>query len=355
MKILVYRDRNMGGCVLYRQHAPHMNLAKNYKDVFIKFTSGLEHWNLFSDDEISDYDIIQFHKGYFNQGAVETSKRNGLYTVVDFDDYWDVPYGHLLYDKYRRSNTPKFFEGQLSLFDAVTVTTPWLADAVRPFNKNVYVLPNAIDPGEQQFAIREVRSERIRFGWIGGVCHLPDIELMRGLNNRLNNSELKDRYTLNIFGYQKDSIFDNYCDVLTDNGKYLGGFQAYPNQTAETYTQYYNFLDVALVPLVDNKFNNLKSELKLIEAGFFKKATIVSDVLPYSPILTDKNCLRVRKRQDWFKHIKYLINNPGKAQELGENLHETVKDKFNQNTVSKTRYDLYKCLIQERSSRRVAV
>ena len=338
----------MGGCVLYRQHAPHMNLAKNFSDVFVKFTSSLEHWDMFSDDKISDYDIIQFHKGYYSQKAVEIARRNGLYTIVDFDDYWDVPYGHLLYKEYQKGNTPKFFEGQLRQFDAVTVTTPWLAEAVKPFNKNVHVLPNAIDPDEPQFRIHTVKSDKLRLGWIGGVCHLPDIELMRGLNNRLSNSEPKGKYTLNLFGYKQGTIFDNYCDVLTDNGKYLDGFQLYPNKKAQTYTQYYNMLDVALVPLVDSKFNNLKSELKLIEAGFFKKAAIVSDVLPYSPLLNG-NCLKVKKHQDWFKHIKYLINNPDRVKELGDNLYETVKTRFDQNTVSNDRYEIYKCLITERS------
>ena len=344
----------MGGCGLYRQYAPHMNLAKNFKDVHVFFTEGLTHFEALSGEKIDSYDIVQYHKGFYSQSGVEKARRAGCFTIVDFDDYWNVPYGHLLYNQYRKDNTPKFFEGQLMQFDAVTVTTPYLADAVRPFNANVHVLPNAIDPDEPQFRIRELQSDKLRLGWIGGVCHLPDIELMRGLNNRLSNSELKGKYTLNLFGYKKGSVFDNYCDVLTEKGKFMDGFQLYPNEDAQTYTQYYNMLDVALVPLVDNKFNNLKSELKLIEAGFFKKAAIVSDVLPYSPLLNG-NCLKVRKHQDWFKHVKYLINNPAEVTRLGNNLYETVKTRFNQNTVSKNRYELYKCLIQERSKRRAVV
>jgi len=351
LKVLVVRNRDMGGCVLYRQHAPHMNLAKNFEDVHVTFTSGLENFEaFFPGDKISNYDIVQYHKGWHSPNGVDIAKRAGCTTVVDFDDYWDVPYGHYLYSHYREQQVPKMYESQLKAFDHVTVTTPYLAEAVRPFNKNVHVLPNAIDPADPQFRIKPVKSDILRFGWIGGVCHLPDIELMRGLNNRLSNSELKGRYKLNLFGYHQNSIFDNYCDVLTEKGKWMDGLQLFPNQTAEAYTLYYNFLNAALIPLVDNRFNNLKSELKLIEAGFFKKAVIVSDVLPYSPLLKDgENCLKVRKSKDWFRHMKFLVNNPTEVTRLGNNLYETIKDKYNQNNVSQDRYNLYKCLTTIRS------
>ena len=348
-------DKNMGGCGLYRQFAPHMNLAKNYKDVHITFTEGLEHFEVLTGEKLSSYDIVQYHKGYYSESGLSKARREGLITIVDFDDYWHVPYGHLLYKSYKQESVPQFFENQLRFFDHVTVTTKALAKAVGPFNKNVHVLSNAIDPLLAQFKISKVKSDKVRFGWIGGVCHLPDMELMRGLNNRLSNSLLKGKYTFLLFGYKRGSIFDNYCDVLTDKGKWIDGFYLYPNEEADRYTLYYNLLDVALVPLVDNRFNNLKSELKLIEAGFFKKAAIVSDITPYSSLIKHgENCLAVRKQGDWFKHMKYLINNPSEITRLGNNLYDTVKDKYDQNNVSKDRYNLYKCLIATQSKQQGA-
>jgi len=348
-------DKNMGGCGLYRQLSPHVNLAKNYKDVKVTLSEGLEHFEVLSGEKLSSYDIVQYHKGYYSESGLSKARRSGVTTIVDFDDYWHVPYGHLLYKAYKNHSVPRFFENQLKFFDHVTVTTPHLANAVRPFNKSVHVLPNAIDPDDAQFGITATQSKKLRLGWIGGVCHLPDMELLEGVNNRLTNSPLKDKYTLNLFGYEKDSIFDNYCDVLTGKGKWMNGLQLYPSESADKYTLYYNLLDVALIPLVDNRFNNLKSELKLIEAGFFKKAVIVSDVLPYSPLLKHgENCLAVRKQGDWFKHIKFLISNPGEVTRLGNNLYSTVKVKYNQNTVSKDRYKLYKCLTATQSKRQEA-
>ena len=346
---------DMGGCGLYRQLAPHMTLARNHKDVKVTFTEGLEHFEALTGEKLSSYDIVQYHKGFYSESGLARARREGLITIVDFDDYWHVPYGHLLYKDYKRESVPRFFENQLKFFDHVTVTTKELAKAVKPFNSNVHVLPNAIDPDATQFKINKVPSGKLRFGWIGGVCHLPDMELMKGINNRLANSDIKDKYSFSLFGYQRGTIFDNYCDVLTDRGKWVKNFHLYPSEGAERYTLYYNLIDVALVPLVDNRFNNLKSELKLIEAGFFKKATIVSDVMPYSPLIQHgENCLKVSKPGDWFKHMKYLINNPKEVTRLGNNLYDTVKDRFNQNTVSEDRYKLYKCLITTQSKQRGA-
>ncbi len=53
----------------------------------------------------------------------------------------------------------------------VTTTTEIFANEIRKFNKNVIVLPNAIDPNEQQFKEPTLESDRIRVGWLGGSSH----------------------------------------------------------------------------------------------------------------------------------------------------------------------------------------
>ena len=100
----------------------------------------------------------------------------------------------------------------------------------------------------------------------------------------------------------------------------------------------------------------MKSQLKVIEAGFYKKAIIASNVGPYTIDLThslqngnftDGNALLVnesRNHSDWAKYMKKLINNPTWAEDLGERLYETVKDKYDLNTVTDTRAQIYKNL-----------
>jgi glycosyltransferase involved in cell wall biosynthesis len=102
----------------------------------------------------------------------------------------------------------------------------------------------------------------------------------------------------------------------------------------------------------------MKSQLKVIEAGFYKKALIASNVGPYTIDLkhalnqgqfTDGNALLVdnaRNHSDWSKNIKKLVENPNMIVDLGERLYETVKDKYDLNQVTKTRSEFYKSLIK---------
>ncbi len=102
----------------------------------------------------------------------------------------------------------------------------------------------------------------------------------------------------------------------------------------------------------------MKSQLKVIEAGFYKKAIIASDLGPYTIDLkhalkqgefTDGNALLVeekRNHSDWAYNIKKLIQNPSWAKELGERLYETVKDTYSLQNVTKARAEFYKSLIK---------
>ena len=102
----------------------------------------------------------------------------------------------------------------------------------------------------------------------------------------------------------------------------------------------------------------MKSQLKVIEAGFYKKALIASNVGPYTIDLkhaldkgnfTNGNALLVNENNnhsDWSKNIKKLVDNPNMITELGERLYETVKDTYDLNKVSKNRAEFYKSLIK---------
>ena len=127
------------------------------------------------------------------------------------------------------------------------------------------------------------------------------------------------------------------------------------------YAKNYNLFDVSLAPLVDNKFNLYKSQLKVIEAGFHKKAIIAQNYGPYTIDLVSAiksggeidpngNCLLVdpsKNHKQWQKYVKKLIDNPQMVKDLGEKLYETVKDKYNLNNVTKTRGEIYLNLLNK--------
>jgi glycosyltransferase involved in cell wall biosynthesis len=125
-----------------------------------------------------------------------------------------------------------------------------------------------------------------------------------------------------------------------------------------SYAKNYSKFDVSLAPIKNHVFNRMKSQLKVIEAGFYKKAIIASNVGPYSIDLkhalkngefTDGNALLVdehKNHSDWSKYIKKLVENPNMVTDLGERLYETVKDTYDLNNVTRERYQFYKSLIK---------
>jgi glycosyltransferase involved in cell wall biosynthesis len=136
------------------------------------------------------------------------------------------------------------------------------------------------------------------------------------------------------------------------------GYRRVWTKHINTYATNYSKFDISLAPIKNHIFNRVKSQLKVIEAGFYKKAIIASEVGPYTIDLkhsikfgkfVDGNALLVkeeRNHSDWAKHIKTLAYNPNMVIDLGERLYESVKDKYDLRNVTKTRAEWYKSLIK---------
>jgi glycosyltransferase involved in cell wall biosynthesis len=170
----------------------------------------------------------------------------------------------------------------------------------------------------------------------------------------------------------EEIVTDKYFGLSDDYIKHLKKFkeEEYPNEENELYrrvwtrpvTSYaknYSKFDVSLAPIKNHIFNRMKSQLKVIEAGFYKKALIASEVGPYTIDLkhalnngnftSDGNALLVdenRNHSDWFKFIKKLNDNRNLVVDLGERLYETVKDTYDLNVVTKNRREFYLSIVK---------
>jgi type I site-specific restriction endonuclease len=168
-----------------------------------------------------------------------------------------------------------------------------------------------------------------------------------------------------------EKIFtQNYSIISEDYKKFLVKYtqESFPNENNESYVRVwtrpvqsyaknYSKFDVSLAPIKNHMFNRMKSQLKVIEAGFYKKALIASNVGPYTLDLkhslhngnfVDGNALLVdenRNHSDWSKFIEKLIKNPNMVIDMGERLYETVKDKYDLNVVTKARAEFYKSIV----------
>ena len=400
IKVLVVpSDRS--GVGKFRSVDPHIFLQNLYGDDF--------HIDIIYDPSYDDmnfwkkYQIVSFHRSIgpdFEKSHELIQKLNtmGIITVCDIDDYWMPGKEHPIHEIIMFNKINEKIVANLKVAKYVTTTTTLFADEIRKYNKNVFVLPNAINPNEPQFKEPTLESDRLRFGWLGGSSHLHDIQILNEGFNKLTKYQDKVQYVLCGFDTrgtvteinsqtgehvkrnikpdetvwaQYEKIFTQDYKIVSDEYKkhlLLYNQDIFPNEMAESYlrvwtkpvTSYaknYSKFDVSLAPIKNHMFNRMKSQLKVIEAGFYKKALIASNIGPYS--LDLKHCLKngefvdgnallvdeVRNHSDWAKYMEKLIKNPNMAKDMGERLYETVKDKYDLNIVTKDRAEFYKSIL----------
>ena len=401
IKVLVLPS-DQSGVGKYRSIDPHVKLQNMYPEEFhidVDYQPKVDDINYFK-----KYQIVHFHRSIGQDyekslSLINKLKLEGIIVVGDIDDYWLPTKEHPIQQLILANKIHEKIVQNLKAASYVTTTTDIFANEIRKFNKNVIVLPNAIDPQDPQYNEETLPSDKIRVGWLGGSSHLHDLKLLDGTVSKL--SQIQDKLQFYVCGFDirgtvteinkdngqqtqrpikpEETVWRKYEEIFTNNYKivtpeykiFLDKFKEedYPNVNKENYVRvwtrpvdsyarnYSNF-DISLSPIKNHIFNRMKSQLKVIEAGFYKKALIASNVGPYTIDLkhamkngefTDGNALlvdEVKNHSDWAKNIKKLVDNPNMITDLGERLYETVKDKYHLNTVTKTRAEFYKSLIK---------
>jgi glycosyltransferase involved in cell wall biosynthesis len=393
---------DQSGVGKFRSTDPHIKLQNMYPQEFhvdIEYEVDLNNREFWK-----KYQIVHFHRSIGNNYDVaphfiSSLRSMGIVVIGDIDDYWLPTKEHPIQQLILQNKIHEKIIANLKVCDYVTTTTELFANEIRKFNKNVIVLPNAIDPKDQQFNEPTLPSDKVRIGWLGGSSHLHDLKLLDGMVSKL--SPIQDKLQYYVCGFDirgtvteinkdtgqktqrtirpEETVWVKYEQIFTNNYKiitptykdYLDTFTEndYPGVEKENYVRVwtrpvnsyaknYSKFDISLAPIKNHIFNRMKSQLKVIEAGFYKKALIASNVGPYTIDLkhaldkgnfTDGNALLVNEsnnHSDWAKHIKKLIDNPNMITDLGERLYETVKDKYSLDTVTKERAEFYKSLIK---------
>ena len=386
----------------FRSVDPHVKLQNLYPN---DFHVDIDHTPKIEDDNYwKKYQIVHFHRNIGQDydscpALIEKLKGMGIVVIGDIDDYWLPTKEHPIHQLIIQNKLHEKIIKNLKAASCVITTTEIFANEIRKFNSNVVVFPNAIDPNESQFKEPTLPSDKIRVGWLGGSSHLHDLKLMDGTVSKL--SPLQDKLQYFVCGFDTrgtvtelnkqtgektqrpikpeetvwikyEKIFTNDYKIVTpkykeflnkfEDGEYMGweneNYVRVWTKPVTSYAKNYSKFDISLAPIQNHIFNRMKSQLKVIEAGFYKKALIASNVGPYTIDLkhglhqgqfTDGNALLVddaRNHSDWAKNIKKLVENPNMIIDLGERLYETVKDKYDLNQVTKTRSEFYKSLIK---------
>ena len=387
----------------FRSVDPHVFLQNLYPDDFhvdIDYQpqiNNIEYWK--------KYQIVHAHRTIGQDYDMAPQligwlRSLGIIVIVDLDDYWLPTKEHPIHGIIVQNKIDEKIKNNLRAASYVTTTTEIFAEEIKKLNKNVIVFPNAINPKELQFNQPTPPSDKIRVGWLGGSSHLHDLALLGDFVQK--NTDINDKLQYVICGFDtrgtvteinpqtneqkqrdikpEETVWARYEEIFTSNYKTIdddyknfllqfkeleynsGNVLPYVRvwtKPVTTYAMNYSKFDISLAPIKNHIFNRMKSQLKVIEAGFYKKALIASEVGPYTIDLV--HCLKngefneegnailipeSRNHSDWSKSIKKLVQNPEMIKELGERLYNTVKDKYDLNIVTKNRAEFYKSLIK---------
>jgi glycosyltransferase involved in cell wall biosynthesis len=359
--------RPSNGCDLYRCVLPAIYLQK---DVAWSSRNSIEMLWIAQGEQKIDCDILIYNKLIGTSiDRLKYLQKQGMKIIVDIDDMWVLPPGHAHAKDWNGSGNDKLTVEHMKMADLVTCTSMRLQEAIRPYNKNTVVIPNALPFGDgvYQSGIREPH-DKLAFIYAGGVSHLPDVELLRGKFQRIGTDKsITDKAEFILAGYEQmsqkvyhtkadyEQLNDNYTikqipgpyDQMVGIFKYTNSYKVIPTAHVTQYIKCYDQADVVLAPLVDNSWNGYKSVLKVLESASRNIPIICSNVPPYSDLRPCEGIMFVEKADDWIAYIRKCIKEPNFVQDMGYKLSDWVREDYSLTTWNETRKQLYSSLISK--------
>jgi len=298
----------------------------------------------FYENLFNDYDLV-ISKVTDNPQAAAMLRffatRNNVPLVVDIDDnIWELKPDQPGYKAYEKGGqTLAIASTYVSLADAVFCSTKPLAEYIQKrikavFNedKNTFVLPNCVDTSDySQYERAQRDPSTIVIGWQGSTTHHEDLRIAMPAINRLlveyPNLYLEllggvsDEMVADLFNGMDETVLDR---VMTKGG--VPAFDTFPHLLSQ------QAWDIAIAPLTDEPFNHAKSHIKWMEYAMFGIPCVASKVYPYYMPVQDVHTINdgetgvLAGPDQWYNKLKYLIDEPTKADTIGRNAKEYVSN-----------------------------
>jgi len=240
------------------------------------------------------------------------TKFNNVFMVAGLDDLvYTLPVHHPRKEDWVgniRKNVKEYFQYS----DRVVVANNALAEEFKKLTSNeIIIVPNYLENWRWQSLDlpKKKVSKTMRVGWAGGQEHITDLQFILPIVEALHK--------------EVDWIFMGLC--LEEFKPYVkevhGGveFDLYPQKLADLN------LDLAIAPLMHNKFNECKTNLRLLEFGVMSWPVVCSDILPYqnAPVTGVAN-----NTNEWIRVIREKINEPDELLKEGAELRRWVVDNY---------------------------
>ncbi|ACK84797.1 glycosyltransferase [Methylorubrum extorquens] len=256
---------------------------------------------------------------------LDACSERDLPIVYDLDDdLVDVPDDHIYADYLlpRREVVQRF----IGAADLVTVSTQPLAEKPGLMAGRCIVIPNALDDRTWSPVAIDTRSplsgegEAVRLLYFGTVTH--DDEYRMILPALLSLKEAyDDAIEIDLVGVTTDTLPIGLNRLVPPNSSYPAVAQWLSSQAR---------WEIGLAPLRENSFNDVKSNIKLLDYAALRLAIVASNVPPYRGHFADAGgALLVDNSVDaWFDALTTLIASSAIRNRMADAAYETLSSEF---------------------------
>ena len=215
-----------------------------------------------------------------------------------------IPKHHVAYESLgEKSGNLRALERNLKRVDAVTVSTNYLKDLIisKGIKDDVTVIPNICNTTNKYTAFRRP-ADKLRFGFSGTITHREDFKLiLKPLVEFVLGNDV-------MVGIGADAVIYKELRTIPEKKKFF-----VPGYPYDLYPLHLSHFDVLLIPLVDDKFNSAKSDIKILDAVANKIPFIASDVLPYRPYGEGEpdswaGLVVGNKQDEWYSAMSYMLS-----------------------------------------------
>jgi SAM-dependent methyltransferase len=224
----------------------------------------------------------------------------GFLIVTEFDDLPDR------FDMMRMGGALSFYGAH-----AVQTSTMAMADALRAYNSEIAVFPNAVGTLPEVSNFADLKSITVFFGalnrghdWLEFMPAINAVAAMAG--TRLKFQVVHDQ---------------EFFDALETPHKAFT-----PTCDYETYLRILGGSEISLMPLSDTPFNRAKSDLKFIEAASCRVAALASSVVYGNSIEEGRTGLLFRDPVECHARLLRLLAMPELARDLADAARRYVAD-----------------------------
>ncbi|HJW02939.1 MAG TPA: glycosyltransferase [Azospira sp.] len=235
-----------------------------------------------------------------------------LYVYMMDDLITEIPEGNPNYRRVPRDSRYRLRQ-LLAQADRLIVSTEPLVDLGKEMIDDVRLLPNRLRD-DLWLPLRSQRrtSARPRIGWAGAQQHAGDLALIIDAVKQTAN--------------EADWVFFGMCPdelrpYVREYHEFEIGVEAYPAKLASLN------LDLAIAPLEINRFNEAKSNLRILEYGALGLPVVCTDIFPYQ---TDAAPVK-RVANDtaaWVAAIRERIHDLDATAREGDRLKEWVLNDY---------------------------